>query len=60
MTVADDAPFLGGKKVTDPAHRYAQTIALSDHAKPGCGLGAGRTRDLLTWHQTVRRLGCAI
>jgi predicted PurR-regulated permease PerM len=40
ITVADDAPFLGGKSVTGPLTAYAQAIALSNHAK---SIGGGKT-----------------
>jgi hypothetical protein len=40
ITVADDAPFLGGHDVTGPLTAYAQAIALSNHAK---SIGGGKT-----------------
>jgi hypothetical protein len=40
ITVADDAPFLAGKKVRGPFTAYAQAIALSNHAKD---IGGGKT-----------------
>jgi hypothetical protein len=40
ITVADDAPFLGGEPVTGPFTAYAQAIALSNHAKD---IGGGKT-----------------